>query len=564
MKKFVVASLFFTGIFSFNSCARIGTPSGGPKDETPPVLEWSRPDTLATNVSTNLKEIELHFDEYVQVKEYNKNVVVSPPLEKNPIVFPQSLAEKTVRIKLQAPLQANTTYSFNFGDAIQDYNEGNKLSNFSYVFSTGNYIDSLSVKGKVYPGFDFELPKKTLVGLYKIDETYNDSIILKNKPYYISRVDEKGNYSLKYLSPGDYKIVAFEDVIENSKYDPSKEKIAFKNEIIRLKGNEMVDLKLFKEKPKYRVTNTEMKGIGQIVFRTEGAEEEIRITPIGKEFKTAFVDSHFEKDSVNFWFNPNIDKLEGKTERLRFAVQHKDKIDTLSVLYKTPLEEYKINFNSYNDTKFPPNQNYKIAATAPIKSIDKSLINVFRDTVAIPFDVRIDDVDKQVILFDFKKDLGEKFEINVYPNAITDIFEAKNDTLVYQFKTGVREDYGNLKVKVTNLEEDVPVILQLIKKVKGFEVVEERKSDHKIFEFNNLNPGEYYLRLLVDENRNGIWDSGNLLTGSQPEPVYIYPSKITIRALWDTDETWIIGKESEQFIYFKEEVVDPKNPKSKK
>lgn len=561
MKKLVVASLLIAGIFSFNSCARIGSPSGGPKDETPPVLEWARPDTLATNVSTNLKEIELHFDEYVQVKEYNKNVVVSPPLEKNPIVFPQSLAEKIVRIKLQAPLQANTTYSFNFGDAIQDYNEGNKLSNFSYVFSTGNYIDSLSVKGKVYPGFDFELPKKTLVGLYKIDENYNDSIILKNKPYYISRVDEKGNYNLKYLSPGDYKIIAFEDVIENSKYDPSKEKIAFKNEIIRLKGDEVVDLKLFKEKPNYRVTNSEMKGVGQIVFRTEGAEEEIKITPIGKTFKTAFVDSHFEKDSVNFWFNPAVDKLENKTERLRFAVQHKDKIDTLSVLYKTPIQEYKINFNSFNDSKFQPNQNYKIAGTAPIKSIDKSLINVFKDTIAIPFDVRIDDADKQVVLFDFKKDLGEKFEINVFPNAITDIFEAKNDTLVYQFKTGVREDFGNLKVKVTNLVEDVPVILQLIKKGKGFEIIEERKSESKVFEFNHLNPGEYYLRLLVDENRNGVWDSGNLLNGTQPEPVYIYPSKITIRALWDTEETWIIGKESEQFIYFKEELLDPKKLK---
>ena len=563
MKKLVVASLLIAGIFSFNSWARIGSPSGGPKDETPPVLEWARPDTLATNVSTNLKEIELHFDEYVQVKEYNKNVVVSPPLEKNPIVFPQSLAEKTIRIKLQAPLQANTTYSFNFGDAIQDYNEGNKLSNFSYVFSTGNYIDSLSIKGKVYPGFDFELPKKTLVGLYKIDESYNDSIILKNKPYYISRINENGEYNLKYLSPGDYKIVAFEDVIENSKYDPAKEKLAFKNEIISLNGNENIDLKLFKEKPTYRVTNSEMKGIGQIVFRTEGAEEEIKITPIGKEFTTAFVDSHFEKDSVNFWFNPAVDKLENKTERLRFAVQHKDKIDTLSVLYKTPVKEYKINFNSFDDKNFAPNKNYKIAGSAPIKSIDKSLISVFKDTIQIPFDVKIDEIDKQVVSFDFKKDLGEKFEINIYPNAITDIFEAKNDTLVYQFKTGVREDFGNLKVKVTNLAEDIPVFLQLIKKGKDFEVIEERKGIDKTFDFKNLLPGEYYLRLLVDENKNGIWDSGNLLKQTQPEPVYIYPSKITIRALWDTEETWIIGNESERFIYKKEEIEDPKNPKKK-
>lgn len=562
MKKLVFASLIFAGILSFNSCARIGSPTGGPKDITPPVLEWSRPDTLATNVSVNTKEIELHFDEYVQVKDYNKNVVVSPPLERNPIVFPQSLAEKTIRIKLQAPLQENTTYSFNFGDAIQDYNEGNKLSNFSYVFSTGNYIDSLTIKGRVFPGFDFELPKKTLVGLYKIEEEYKDSLILKNKPYYISRVDENGTFNLNYLSPGDYKIVAFEDVIENSKYDQGKEKIAFKEEIISLNGNQSIDLKLFTEKPKYRVTKSEMKGIGQIVFRTEGAEEDIKITPIGKEFTTAFVDSHFAKDSANFWFNPTVDKFENKAERLRFAVQHKDQIDTLSVLYKTPIQEYKVNFKAINESKLPPNQNFKLAGSAPIKSIDKSLINVFKDSVQIPFNVQIDGIDKQVLSFDFKKDFGEKFEINIYPNAIIDLFGAKNDTLVYQIKTGVKEDYGNLKVRVDNLAADVPVFLQLIKKNKTFDVLDERKGIDKVFEFTNLNPGEYYLRLLVDANKNGIWDAGDLLNQIQPEPIYIYPSKIIIRALWDTEETWIIGKESEEFIYRKEEIIDPKNPKN--
>jgi len=569
MKKFIFAffvSLFFIGIFSFNSCARMGNPTGGDKDTIPPVLLWAKPDTMALNVNPLIKEIELHFDEYVQVKDYNKNVVISPPLAKNPIVFPQSLAEKTVRIKLQAPLDVETTYSFNFGDAIQDYNEGNKLSNFTYVISTGNYIDSLRIKGNVYSGFDFELPKKTLVGLYKIDEEYTDSLILKNKPYYVSRVNENGEFDLKFLRNGKYKIIAFEDVIENTMYDPIKEKIAFRSEVIDLNEPiENISLKLFSEKPKYRVTNSEMKGLGHLVFRTEGADEEIIITPISREFSTAFIDAHPTKDSVNFWFNQEVDKIENKTERLRFTIQHKDSIDTVTVLYKVPVIDkdkdkgYEAIFKRVKDGKLPPDKSFKIVGSAPIKTINKSLINVFKDTIEIPFEVSIDEVNKQVLNFDFKKDLNESFEINVFPNAIIDLFDAPNDTLVYQFKTGAREEYGNLKVKIENIAKDIPVFLQLIKKGQNFDIVEEQKGLERLFTFNNLIPGDYYLRLLVDENKNGIWDSGNLLKQLQPEPVYIYPSKITIRALWDTEETWIIGNDSDKFLLQKEEVTEIKN-----
>lgn len=109
MNKAVVLSLFLLGIISFNSCARQGTPSGGPRDETPPKLIGSNPDTLAVNVDPNIKEIEINFDEYIQIKEYSKNSVISPPFDRNPIVTPISMAEKKVKIKLQEPLQPNTT-----------------------------------------------------------------------------------------------------------------------------------------------------------------------------------------------------------------------------------------------------------------------------------------------------------------------------------------------------------------------------------------------------------------------------------------------------------------------
>lgn len=550
------------GIFSFNSCARQGSPSGGPKDVDPPVMIASFPDTMAVNVDPNIKEIRIDFNEYIQLKEYNKNAVVSPPFNKNPIVSPLSMAAKELKIKLQEPLQPNTTYSFNFGDAIQDYNENNKLSNFTYVFSTGNYIDSLSVKGRISPGFDFELPKKTLVGLYKITDDYNDSIILKSKPYYISRADENGNFDLKYLSQGKYKIVAFEDVIENSTFDPAKEKVAFNNEIIELNGNSTVDLKLFKQKPTYRFAKAEQKGYGHIVFRTEGATSAVEVSALEREFPSAVIDAHPANDSINFWFNPKVEGFTNKSERISFEVKHEENVDKATVLYSNPVKEYDFNFKTVSSSKLAPTSHFEIAGSAPIVSIDKSLINVFKDTVQIPFDVRINEKDKQIVEFLFEKNLGESFEINAYPNAFKDIFNTPNDTVVYQFKTGQREDFGNLKVRLQNLP-DSPIFLQLIQKNQTYKIIQERKGTSREFDFPNLTPGEYYLRVLIDSNNNGVWDSGNLLNQIQPEPVYIYPDKILIRAMWDSDETWIIGKESEFTVPLKKEVKEEQDPNKK-
>ena len=166
MNKTTRFSLLLFTLFVVISCARQGSPTGGPKDETPPVFIKAHPDTLATNVAVDLNEAIINFDEYVVLKEYSKNVVISPSFQIPPIVTPQALAKKYVSIKFQEPLLPNTTYSFNFGDAIQDFNENNKLSNFQYVFSTGDYIDSLKIEGRVNSSYDFTLPKKVLVGLY--------------------------------------------------------------------------------------------------------------------------------------------------------------------------------------------------------------------------------------------------------------------------------------------------------------------------------------------------------------------------------------------------------------
>jgi len=530
-------------ILTVISCARQGSPTGGPKDETPPVFLKADPDTLATNVDLNLQEATINFDEYILLKEYSKNVVVSPSFQIPPIVTPQALAKKYISIKFQEPLLPNTTYSFNFGDAIQDFNENNKLSNFQYVFSTGSFIDSLKVTGRVNSSYDFKLPEKILVGLYKVDSTYKDSIILQKKPYYIARANDKGEYQLNYLASGKYKLIAFEDKVENVMYDYGKERLAFHNEPIELNANQQINLNLFNQKPAYRKPEASFKQEGLIVFKTTGATDDVTITPVGKEFKTAYIQKFPKQDSINFWFNPKVDTIVGKSAKLNFKVQHKDQIDEVSALYSKSNTERKLEFKALNDQKLAPNKPFKIQANAPIKSLDLSKIYVFKDTVSIPFKVSIDTVNAQNLNFAFEKNLDEKFEVNLYPNALTDVLGEKNDTLAYPIKMGTRGDFGHLKLTLQNTPSK-PFILQFLKTDKDFTVIEEiyNPANKNYFEFNFIEPGEYLFRLLVDENENGKWDTGDYLSGKQPEPIYLYPEPIKIRAMWDATETWVLGE----------------------
>ena len=227
------------GLLILTACARQGTPTGGPRDETPPRFLNATPDTLSTNVSTDLSEIRIDFDEYLVLKDYTQNIIVSPPLSSTTTFTPVGTPNKSIRIKLNEALAPNTTYNINFGNAIQDHNEGNVLPYFQYVFSTGEYIDSLELNGKVRVPFVREQPKNLMVGLYKIDSTYNDSIILQQKPLYIAKANEKGEFTLNYLKEGKYQLIAFDDEVNNMQYDFGKEKFGFIDEFIDL--NERID-----------------------------------------------------------------------------------------------------------------------------------------------------------------------------------------------------------------------------------------------------------------------------------------------------------------------------------
>lgn len=524
------------------SCARQGSPSGGPRDEDPPVFLKANPDTLSLNVSTDIKEARIYFDEYIVLKDHTKQIVTSPLLGSEVTYSPIGSARKYIQIKFNKPLKSNTTYNFNFGNAIQDNNEGNKLPYFQYVFSTGDYIDSLRIRGEVSVLGQKKMSETILVALYRVDSTYNDSIILKEKPFYVSRVNEEGKFDLNYLHPGKYQIVAFDDHIDNMQFDLGKEKIGFLDEPVDLTEDLQVKIQLANQKPNYKAEKATQKEYGHIVFKATGNSELLEVEPLDMNFKTQRVTYVPKSDSLNFWFNPGVDSIEERSKRIKFLVKNQGEIDTLSMVYSNAQKHNLLLLDAHKGN-LTPSKKLKLVANYPLVKIDSSFIFVEKDTVQIPFKIIRDLDSDHAFTIDFNVDFQSKYNVNIAPEALEDFFgKTINDTLKLKFQTQKRNDFGNLKLTLDNKPEK-PFWLQLLNKKD--EVIDEVYTTDSVFEYTYLRPDEYYFRILVDENENGFWDVADFFTKTQAEKAYVYPQTFNVRAMWDLDENWVLPSEDE-------------------
>ncbi|UJH89975.1 Ig-like domain-containing protein [Antarcticibacterium sp. 1MA-6-2] len=230
MKKGLQVIFFLIIIFSMAQCAKRGTPTGGEVDTEPPKFLRASPENFTTNF--NREEINIYFDEYIKLEKPQEQIIISPPIDPRPEITPMGSPRKYIRIKLNdTTLQDNTTYVFNFGNSVVDNNEGNPLPFFKYVFSTGSYIDSLTVTGTVSDAFLLEPEPFISVMLYERDENFSDSLVFKQQPRYITNtLDSLRTFELTNLKEGTYQLVAVKDRNNDYKYNPGKEKIAFINE----------------------------------------------------------------------------------------------------------------------------------------------------------------------------------------------------------------------------------------------------------------------------------------------------------------------------------------------
>ena len=228
------------------SCANRGTPSGGEIDVDPPKIMRSVPENFSTEFKGN--EIRIYFDEYVKIKNVQKQLIISPPMTNEPDITPLGTASKYIKIVIKDTLQPNTTYAFNFGQSIVDNNEENPYPYYKYVFSTGTYIDSLSVKGNIVDAENRTVDTFVSVMLYEVDSTYNDSVVYNKKPKYVTNtLDSVTDFSIENIKAGTYKLVALKDENRNFTYQQKTDKIGFLDQIITVPTDSVYTIKLFKE-----------------------------------------------------------------------------------------------------------------------------------------------------------------------------------------------------------------------------------------------------------------------------------------------------------------------------
>lgn len=512
-------------------CAKRGYITGGEKDILPPTVLKTTPENFSTNF--NSKEISIVFDEYVKLKDVSKNLIISPPLKNRPDITPYS-ASRQIKIRFRDTLQPNTTYSLNFGQSIEDNNEGNKLQGYRYVFSTGNYIDSLSVSGSVKDALNQETDKFVSVMLYEAGEQFNDSIIYKENPRYITNtLDSLTTFTIENLKEGKYLLVALKDKNNNYKFEPKSDKIGFHKELITIPSEEKYDLVLFNEVPNFKPVRAFEEANNKIVLGYEGNPENKKIElRNGNQIIETKISKVADKDSLNIWFKPF------EADSLQLAVFDNDKLlKSYNVKRKEKKQDsLKLALKTSKRMYFKSNIVYN--SSTPITKFDASKISLLdKDSIKVDFTTQYDSLLQNFEVI-FQKDEKQKYYFTMYPEALTDFFGKSNDTITSEFSTQNYSDYGNLKLIMQNLRE-FPVIVQLTD--NNGKVLEEIYSEQEnTVEFFNILPNMYNLRIIYDSNRNKKWDTGNYLQKLQPEKVIYYPGKIDLRANWDVEQTFIL------------------------
>ena len=524
--------IVFLFLLSFTDCAKKGRPSGGLRDTIAPVILRSAPENFTTNFKNN--EIRITFDEFIKLKDISKELIISPPLKYAPIITPLSVS-KVLKIKILDTLKDNTTYSFNFGNSIQDNNEGNLFPNYKYVFSTGSYIDSLTLKGTaidaLLPVTDFP----TTVALYQVDQSYKDSLVFLEKPTYITTtLDETNNFELSNLKQGTYQLIALKEQTRNYTFQPKTDKIGFYKDLITIPTDSLFELRLFKEVPDFKPTRPKLESSNRISFGYEGKTDNYQITlltQMQEDFQYRIIKQP-GRDTLNFWFKPKVTE-----DSLVFVTKNKLQIDTTTVRFRE-LYSDSLRLTAINDRLISLGDTLKLKANTPLITINSEKISVVtKDSLAIDFVAQINTKENAAqIVFDKQEE--QLYSITLRNGALTDYLSNINDSVVYRQQVKPIADFASLNLTLDNADE-FPLLIELID--EKFKVVKQTylEANAPVF-FEHINPGKYFIRLIVDQNKNKIWDPGNFLDKLAPERVVYYPSIIELRANWSWSETFTL------------------------
>ena len=524
-------------------CAQVAPLTGGKKDTTPPKVLSYYPENASVNFIS--KTVEIDFNEYIVIKDIANQFIITPQTKEIPDI--QAYGKK-LKIKFNEALLPNTTYKMAFGNAIVDLNEANVLQNFEYIFSTGQTIDSLKLSGKISNAFDKKPSSQILIGLYQKDS--NDSVVYKEKPLYISKTNDGGIFNFNYLPNSSFKIVAIKDQNKNLMYDGSEEQIAFTKEYINPNTSSDISLLLFKETPTKNFIKKSYSpeyGKGYIIYNKPQFDIE-KVSAKG----LIYYETNKLQDTLSLYYINKFDTLE---TIVYYGTKKSDTtyIKTLTASsyqkqYKNKTIKYTLKTNISGILPFYESPTFELNVPVASKNIFESKITLIekKDSTAKKLPFKIEKGEDWITSFkvraEFKPETNYTLTLN--KSAITDDSLRVNDSITYQFKTNALEDYAQLKMKIVFPKKENYIVILLNEKEQ---VIRERviecsltSSSEKTINYENLAPGIYFIKVIEDANKNGLFDTGDYFLNKQPESVFINDNSIKLLAGWEIENEWTI------------------------
>lgn len=586
--------LLFAGVIALMlaACASMGRPEGGPRDEQPPIFVGSKPAVGALNVDS--KKITIEFDENIQIDDPSNKIVISPVQKEMPSILANA---KRIVVELRDTLLPDMTYTVDFTDAVKDLNEGNVLDGFAMDFSTGSTIDTLCISGMVLEARNLEPAQGMLVGVYgNLSDTAISTLPLER----ISKTNQYGQFSVRNLKPGTYRIYALKDVNRDFHWDRSED-IAF------------YDVTISPEAMREEVVDTLESADGQdsIVTKlvTRFKPDDVLLTWFNEGYLAQYLKNSERVDRRRLKFNfaapsdtlPEITLLNGYKEKMSIdewsmlngsmtrdtleywirdtAVMAMDTLvlaarylrtdtlqqlswdtDTLKLVLrnqkKTEKEKKKKKDEEIVDSvpqltfidfraKSSSNQDVYLpvyfSSSQPVDTILESgtHLEILRDTLweNVP-NVMLKPSGMGLMSYELEHEWepGAKYRVTVDSAAVVGIYNEWNKVLKHEFTVRKLEDYAALIFNLKDFAEKA--VVELLSASDAVVAVAPVENGEAIFRY--VMPGTYYARLFVDRNGNGKYDTGNLSEGKplQPEEVYYYPKKINLKKNWDVEQTW--------------------------
>lgn len=567
-----------------HSCANRGSgPQGGPKDESSPVIVKSSPDNRARLVSS--KRISIEFNELISIEAAYKNVIISPTQKNQPTV--KAIGKKAV-ITLEDSLLDNTTYTIDFGNSIVDYNEKNVLKDYQFSFSTGADFDTLQISGIVLDAHTLKAMSGISVGIYKTD---NDTAFETTPFMRMTKTKEDGSFVIRNIKEGKYKLYALNDVTQTYFYKQIGTDIAFCDSILQpdvhmhgkidtiwsdsLKtkfDSLIVDahteyypkdliLKSFKENPIrhfFKKCTRNGKNNFTLTFGATSLKQPVLTIIDSTEHSNWYVqEKAMRADSLTYWIT---DSLLYKQDTLKLSLIYLktdstsnlvEKTDTINMVVTNKIGKKRNKSNEVDNQNLPllfvhnivndmeVYDTLSLNFEEPITEIAKDSIQLFikKDTIwtQVPFElIKDDSLCTKKLNFIYKKSYGDTYKLNVDSASIRSMYGRTVDKFYKTFRIKQLEEYGNLFIKLPDMPQNG--IIELLNQKEQW--VQTAFIDGNEYIFQDIKPGVYYIRLIIDENANGKWDTGIYKDNKQAELVYYYPKQIKIRANWDIEEEW--------------------------